>query len=200
MKNSGFEAWKARLEYMKKEFPFTLEGIVKLTNEVGNLHSDTEPAWRSPTRVIWYKDGRKHGIDADKFGSISYYYENIRIPPKFYQAISNSSLLSVKEVLNHPNAECRYVGIKIIGHEKIRSDKTCKLIDSCEETGMELFSISDIFVDPILYLKVVNSTMEADGTYKNYYLCVPPNMKTCKEAVAWTFRMDADSYKPLQET
>ena len=200
MKNKGFEAWKARLDYMAKDFPFTSKGIVKLTNEIGNLHSDTEPAWRSPTRVIWYKDGRKHGIDADKFGSITYYYENIRIPPKFHQAVSNPDLLSVEEVLTHPNTECRYVGIKIIGHEKIRKSKKCKLIDVCDKTGMELFSISDIFVDPILYIKVINSTMEPDGTYKNYYLCVPPNMKTCKEAVAWTFRMEESEYQPSQET
>lgn len=200
MKNKGFEAWKARLDYMAKDFPFTSKGIVKLTNEIGNLHSDTEPAWRSPTRVIWYKDGRKHGIDADKFGSITYYYENIRIPPKFHQAVSNPDLLTVEEVLTHPNTECRYVGIKIIGHEKIRKSKKCKLIDACKKTGMELFSISDIFLDPILYLKVINSTMEPDGTYKNYYLCVPPNMKTCKEAVAWTFRMETDEYQPSQET
>lgn len=200
MKNKGFEAWKARLDYMAKDFPFTSKGIVKLTNEIGNLHSDTEPAWRSPTRIIWYKDGRKHGIDADKFGSISYYYENIRIPPKFHQAVSNPDLLSVEEVLTHSNTECRYVGIKIIGHEKIKNSRKCKLINSCDKTGMELFSISDIFADPILYLKVINSTMEPDGTYKNYYLCVPPTMKTCKEAVAWTFRMETDEYQPSQET
>lgn len=200
MKNKGFEAWKARLDYMAKDFPFTTEGIVRLTNEIGNLHSDTEPAWRSPTRVIWYKDGRKHGIDADKFGSISYYYENIRIPPKFHQAVTNPDILSIEEVLTHTNTECRYVGIKIIGHDKIRSSENCKLIDVCEKTGMELFSISGVFEDPILYLKVINSTMEPDGTYKNYYLCVPPNMKTCKQAVSWTFRMEEDQYQPSQET
>ena len=200
MKNKGFEAWRSRLEYMKKDFPFTADGIVKLTNEVGNLHSDTEPAWRSPTRIIWYKDGRKHGIDADIHGTIFYYYENIRIPPKFYQAITKPELLSVEEVLSHPNTECRYVGIKIIGYETIRKSKKCKLIDTCDKTGMELFSISGIFEEPILYLKVINSTMEPDGTYKNYYLCVPPTMKKCKEAVAWTFRMEESEYQPLQET
>lgn len=200
MKNSGFEAWKARLEYMEKEFPFTKSGIVELRNEIGNLHSDTEPAWRSPTRIMWYKDGRKHGIDADKHGTITYYYENIRIPPKFHQAVSNPDLLTVEEVLSHENTECRYVGIKIIGHEKIRSNKNCKLIDACDKTGMELFSITGIFTEPILYLKVINSTMEADGSYKNYYLCVPPTMKTCKESVAWTFRMEEKDYQPSQET
>ncbi len=84
MKNTGFNSWKARLEFMGQEFPFTKpeEGIVTIKNEEGRLHADNEPAWRSPTRIIWYRDGRKHGIDADIHGSITYYYENIRIPPK----------------------------------------------------------------------------------------------------------------------
>jgi len=65
---------------------------------------------------------------------------------------------------------------------------------------MELFSIKGIFDDPVCVLKVINSTAEPDGTFKNYYLTVPPNMKKCKEAVAWTFRMTADDYAPMQET
>jgi hypothetical protein len=200
LKNSKFEEWKSRLKYMKKEFPFAKSGLIQLKNEAGNLHSDVEPAWRSTTRIIWYKDGKRHGIDADIHGSMFYYYEGIRIPTKFYQAITNPELLTVEDVLTHTNAECRYVGIKIIGHERIRSSKNCKLIDSCNQTGMELFSISGVFTDPVLYLKVINSTIEHDGSYKNYYLCVPSNMKKCKQAVAWTFRMDANDYKPLQET
>lgn len=200
MKNKGFEAWKARLDYMSKEFPFTKSGIRRLVNEIGNLHSDVEPAWRSPTRVIWYKDGKKHGVDADIHGSLHYYYEGIRIPAKFHQAVANPELLTVEEVLGHPNTECRYVGIKIIGHDKIKRHKNCRMIEACDKTGMELFSLSGIFSEPILFLKVINSTPELDGSYKPYYLCVPPTAKTCREAVAWTFRMNADEYAPSQET
>lgn len=200
MKNTGYEAWKARLDYMSKEFPFTSGEVIRKVNELGRLHSDTEPAWRSATRITWYKDGKKHGIDADIYGSLFYYYEGIRIPVKFYQAMSNPDLLSVNDVLSHPNAECRYVGIKIIGHDRIRESENCKLVDSCLRTGMELFSIDGIFSEAVFFLKVINSTAELDGSFKNYYLCVPPTMMSCREAVAWTFRMSADEYAPLQET
>ena len=200
MKNTGYNAWKARLDFMGKEFPFTSKGIVKIVNEEGRLHSDNEPAWRSPTRIIWYRDGRKHGVDADIHGSITYYFEDIRIPTKFHQAVSKPDMLTVEEVLSHPNAEVRYVGIKIIGYDTIRKHKNCKLVDTCKKTGMELFSIKGVFEDPVCVLKVVNSTAEMDGSFKNYYLTVPPTMKKCKEAVAWTFRMTADEYAPSQET
>ena len=47
MKNKGFEAWKARLDYMGKEFPFSSkeEGIIQIRNEDGNLHADHQPAF-----------------------------------------------------------------------------------------------------------------------------------------------------------
>jgi len=200
MKNTGYEAWKTRLQYMAKEFPFTKSGIVEIKNEEGNLHADHEPAWRSPTRITWFKNGRRHGIDADIYGSISYYYENIRIPTKFYQAMTNPELLTVEEVLGHSNAEVKYVGVKIIGYDRIRNHKNCKLVDQCKTSGMELFSIKGIFDEPVCVLKVINSTAETDGTFKNYYLTVPPSMKKCKEAVAWTFRMTPEQYAPSQET
>ncbi len=202
MKNYGFDAWKARLEYMGKDQPFTKpgEGIKEIRNEVNNLHADNEPAWRSPTRVIWYKDGRKHGIDADIHGSIHYYYENIRIPPKYHQAISNPEILSVEEVLKHPNQEVRYVGMRIVGFERVMQSKNCKIIHKDESTDQVLFEIKGVFDEPIKYVRVWNSTAELDGSYKPYYLCVPPETKTCKQGVAWTFRKDEKDYNPSQET
>jgi hypothetical protein len=202
VKNYGFDAWKARLEYMGKDQPFTKpgEGIKEIRNEVNNLHADNEPAWRSPTRVIWYKDGRKHGIDADIHGSIHYYYENIRIPPKYHQAISNPEILSVEEVLKHPNQEVKYVGMKIVGFDRVMTHKNCKIIHTDKSTDQVLFEIKGVFDEPIKYVRVWNSTAEPDGSYKPYYLCVPPETKTCKQGVAWTFRKDEKDYNPSQET
>lgn len=202
MKNTGFDAWKARLEYMANEFPFTKkeEGIVTIRNEEGRLHSDTQPAWRSPTRVIWYQDGRKHGIDADIFGSLVYYFENIRIPPKYYQAIQDPELLTVEEVLGHTNQEVKYVGMKIVGFERVLQHKNTTIVHKDPRTDQILFEIKGVFENPIKYVRVWNSTAEPDGTFKPYYLCVPPETKTCKEGVAWTFRMTEDEYQPSQET
>lgn len=200
MKNTGYNAWKSRLDFMSKEFPFTSKGIVKLVNEEGRLHSDDEPAWRSPTRIIWYRDGRKHGVDADIHGSITYYFEDIRIPTKFHQAVSKPDMLTVEEVLKHTNQEVRYVGMKIVGFDRIMKHKNCKVIHKDTKTDQILFEIKGVFDEPIKYVRVWNSTPEIDGSYKPYYLCVPPETKTCKQGVAWTFRMTEDEYNPSQET
>jgi hypothetical protein len=54
--------------------------------------------------------------------------------------------------------------------------------------------------EPIVMIEVVNSTPEPDGNFKRYWLRVPPEMTTAREAVAWTFNMPAEEYAPVKET
>ena len=84
--------------------------------------------------------------------------------------------------------------------EKVINHKKAKIIHKDDSKGQVLFMIGGIFDEPVAYVKVVNSTQEPDGSYKDYYLCVPPTCKTCSEAVSWTFGLTADSYRPEQET
>lgn len=44
------------------------------------------------------------------------------------------------------------------------------------------------------YVKVINGTTEPDGSHREYYLEVPPDMETAKEAVAWTYGLHPDDY------
>jgi hypothetical protein len=44
-------------------------------------------------------------------------------------------------------------------------------------------------------VEVLNATAEPDGTYRRYFLRVPPTVRTARAAVAWTFGFDnADEY------
>lgn len=193
-----YEAWAARLKFFGAEFGFG--PIRRILNEDNRLHCDNGPAYVSPTRVIWYRNGKQHGLDADKFGSILYYYEGVRIPPHFF---TKPQEVTLKEVLAHKNTEVRYVGMKVIGLDKILGMPTTKVIHKdTDQFGKEriLFQIPKVFDEPTLYVKVVNSTPEPDGTFKDYFLCVPPTMKTCLEAVAWTNYMKAEEYQPSQES
>jgi hypothetical protein len=49
-------------------------------------------------------------------------------------------------------------------------------------------------------VEVVNSTAEPDGSRKRYWLRVPPEMQTAREAVAWTFGLSEREYDPTTET
>jgi hypothetical protein len=54
--------------------------------------------------------------------------------------------------------------------------------------------------EALVLLKVINSTPEPDGTYKEYFLRVPPDIETAKQAVAWTFDIEPDDYRPQVQT
>ena len=54
--------------------------------------------------------------------------------------------------------------------------------------------------EPIAMVRVTNATAEPDGTYREYFLRVPPTMRSAHEAVAWTFGLTPRTYRPLEET
>ena len=49
-------------------------------------------------------------------------------------------------------------------------------------------------------VEVTNGTPEADGTVKRYFLQVPANMRTPREAVAWTYGLPEQRYRPSMRT
>lgn len=51
-----------------------------------------------------------------------------------------------------------------------------------------------------VFVEVINGTVEADGKRKHYYLRVPPNMKTARQAVAWTYGLEEHEYNPEVRT
>lgn len=50
------------------------------------------------------------------------------------------------------------------------------------------------------FVKVINGTPEPDGSYTEYFLEVPPDMETAKEAVAWTYGIHPDDYNLIIRT
>ncbi len=54
--------------------------------------------------------------------------------------------------------------------------------------------------DTMRFVEVVNGTRESDGSYKHYFLRVPPNVTTARQAVAWTYGLTAEQYRPLIRT
>ncbi|MGD0109303.1 MAG: DUF6745 domain-containing protein [Rhodopila sp.] len=53
---------------------------------------------------------------------------------------------------------------------------------------------------PSVFVAVHDRAVEADGTAIEHWICVPPHMATAHEAVAWTFGMSEQAYRPARET
>jgi hypothetical protein len=46
----------------------------------------------------------------------------------------------------------------------------------------------------------VNATPEPDGSYRRYFLRVPPTVRTARRGLAWSFGLTRSEYAPAVET
>lgn len=62
-----------------------------------------------------------------------------------------------------------------------------------------LYRKKRMFDSDFTFIRVTNSTPEADGSFREYVLRVPPQMQTPTEAIAWTFDMTPEEYLRTQK-
>ena len=88
--------------------------------------------------------------------------------------------------------------IELYGQTRYLMDSGAKEI-SRDEFGI-LYRKEIVDDEPLVMVKVVNSTPEPDGSFKDYFIRVPPDMETAHAAVAWTFDKTPETYSPLIQT
>lgn len=191
------QEWHEWLQSLRKEFEFGSPCMYRDAN--GRLHREGGPAFVTPTRCQWWKEGVLHGPTVDIYGSLCYYFRGVRVPKHYF---TKPETLTMKEILEHPNMEVRRVGLQIYGLDRIDTEGKFVVIDT-DQNKQQLLHI-DINaggdLNPSAFVKVFNSTLDSDGTAKTYFLAVPPDIETVKEAIAWTFRLPKQEYNPQQET
>lgn len=108
--------------------------------------------------------------------------------------IEGRDSLTIDDIDKTENVEIRRFMIELYGSSRFMVDSGAKLIHEDEFGKLYRKELPDD--EPIVMLSVINSTMEPDGTYKNYFLRVPPRITTAREAVAWTFSLQSKEYDP----
>ncbi|HYE14844.1 MAG TPA: hypothetical protein VD968_10425 [Pyrinomonadaceae bacterium] len=146
-------------------------------DESGRLHSGTGPA-------LAYRDGLEF-----------YAWRGTEVPPEI---IKGRERMTVRTIDDEWNVELRRVLIELYGAERFLLDGNARVIDEGELGTLYLRDMDGD--EPLVMVKVRNSTPEPDGSHKDYFLRVPPNVKTAREAVAWTFGLEASGYEPSVET
>lgn len=124
-----------------------------------------------------------------------YAINGVILPP---DAILAPHKLQLAEIERQENVEVRRILIQQYGMERYLQDSGAEQID-VDEYGV-LYRKSLPTDEPIVVVKVINATPEPDGTYKYYFLRVPPHMTTARAAVAWTFNMNSEEYEPRTES
>ena len=180
----------ARLELARSAGPWwALDGLVIVserplvarTDDRGRLHGEQGPAlaW-SDGLEIW----AWHGVRVDA---------NVVMEP---------DSITVKSIDGEPNIERRRVLVERFGEERLVREGGATLADE-DETGRlwrRVMASSWPRDEDVVVVEVVNSTPEPDGSRRTYFLRVPPTTQTAREAVALTFSLRSEEYRPSTET
>jgi len=114
------------------------------------------------------------------------------------QLVLKPETITIDEILAERNVEVRRLMIDSFGLERFLNESGAELVSEDKYGSLYYKEVSWFSGNAIL--KVRNSTAEPDGSYKDYFLSVPPTLKSAHDAVAWTFGMNASEYDPLVET
>jgi hypothetical protein len=119
------------------------------------------------------------------------------------QIIEHPETLTPKQILEEPNAEVRRVMVERFGADRLMREAQATTLDAdADQFGRPrtLLRLPIQGDEDIVMVALVNSTAEPDGHHKDYLLRVPPTVRTCAEAVAWTFDLAPTEYLPAVET
>ncbi len=106
--------------------------------------------------------------------------------------------ITAEEVLAEPNAELRRVMIERMGFEKFLKVAGAEVLHEDRDAGgpRQLLRVPLAGDEPLVVVSV-----RCPSTARHYLIRVPPAMKSCHQAVAWTAGFDDPAdYQPLAET
>lgn len=154
-----------------------------------------------PRPVIHVLDGRLHCPDGPAVswpGGIRYYYwRGLSVPE---HVIMRPETLSGHDILNERNVEVRRAMIERVGLDRfltlLGDVETLRPVHA-DETGelYRLFEDDYMSPEPLVVVRLTDPS-----TGRRYFLRVPPNIQTAREALAWSFQMDPDDWGPAVET
>ncbi|MFG2764019.1 DUF6745 domain-containing protein [Streptomyces rubiginosohelvolus] len=122
-------------------------------------------------------------------------WRGMPVPAAFLDELSS---LTPERIRAEENAELRRVMLEYYGYDRYLTESGAEPVHR-DETGV-LWRIALDGDEDVVMVEVVNSTPEPDGTYRTYWLRVPPTTRTAKDGVAWTFGLEEAAYAPVRQT
>lgn len=164
--------------YIHKEFCIVSERPEVLTVDAQNRpHNETGPFCR-------WRDG-----------SALYAWHGTRVPA---WVIEHPGRITADHITREANAEVRRVMLERMGADRYIAAIGAQPVDQSDYGRLYRVEIPDD--EPVVMVRLENSTPEPDGTSKEYWLRVPPTITRAREAVAWTFGMDESEYAPAAQS
>jgi hypothetical protein len=142
-------------------------------DEAGRLHSASGKAVEYP-----------HGWGC-------YAWHGVYVPERFILA---PDTLTREDFLNEPNIEMRRV-VQERMEGRFVEELGGTVIDAGPRGTLYEVDLPDDPEEVAYYVQVQDAS-----TTRQYYLRVPPTILTAEDAVAWTFGLNTDEYRPAQES
>lgn len=152
-----------------------------------------------PTMLRLDADGRPHGEDGPALAwadaTTIHAWRGRLVPPDLIDPVRPVTL---ERIRGEWNAGRRRVLIERYGLGRYLLEAGAAEIH--RDGFGRLYRLTQRLEEPICAVRVVNRTAEADGTFREFWLRVPPNMTTARQAVAWTFGLAPEEYTPRLES
>ena len=112
--------------------------------------------------------------------------------------VTTPSAITVARIDAENNAEVRRIMLERYGEARYLQDSGAKQVHR-DKWGV-LYRKEIPGDEPLVMVRLLNSTPEPDGHSKIYWLRVPPTIETARAAVAWSFNVQGSKYAPKIET
>ena len=161
------------------------EHAVVLTDRPTALHLDEQHRLhQAPGPALAYADGLA-----------LYAWHGFTLEPEFAQSLGTLTFASFRD---QQNAELRRIMLEYFTVERFLAESDAQPVHE-DGTG-KLWRIEFPDDEAVVLVEVVNSTPEPDGTFHVYFLRVPPDTRTARAGVAWTFGLTEEEYRPQAQT
>jgi hypothetical protein len=196
-------SWLSVGEYLRSVLGFKsdtepLRGLLLLAANVGWLQPHARTCWLSerPHLLRCDANDRLHHANGPALrfadGFSVWAWRGIEVPRSI---IEQPESITLEAIDNATNVEIRRCMIEIMTPRRyVEQGGAIRIAE--DETGI-LWRKTWLAFDAWAAVEVINATPEADGTRKHFFLQVPANLRTAREAVAWTYGMEPRVYDNL---
>lgn len=149
----------------------------------------------APRPVLRFLDERLHSADGPAIswpdGAQLWFWRGVRVPR---DVVETPEAITVPRMGAERNAEVRAAMIDRYGKDRFLRDAGARRVH--EDAFGVLYRVEGLGGEPVAIVRLRNATPDPDGTFREYFLRVPPTMRTAREAVAWTFSLRESEYDP----
>ncbi|MBV9461000.1 MAG: hypothetical protein JO141_26315 [Bradyrhizobium sp.] len=196
-------SWLSTFEYLRGVLALKAEtepllGLWQLAGNAGWMQPHAQTCWlceRPELLCVDVNDRLHHPTGpALRFrdGFSVFAWRGVELPRAL---IEHPDRITLAAIDGETNVQIRRCMIEIMTPRRYVAEGGAKRIAE-DETGI-LWRRTWLAHDAWAAVEVINATPEPDGSRKHYFLQVPPNLQTAREAVAWTYGMPPEVYDQL---